>query len=214
MTLLEMVLKVGLALLVGGLVGLERERRDRPAGLRTHMVVCAGSTLITLVSMLISPGDDRGRIAAQIVSGIGFLGAGTIFRSGNVVRGLTTAAGLWAVAGVGMAIALGGELLYLAIVTAVLLAATNLGIGRLEDRWVRSFEDVLVTIDRSSDALSRALENLNERGVQIERIEWIADADQEHTRVRLRLKLPPAAQPPEVGGWLTELAGVRRVEWG
>src|SRR5437867_3983926 len=111
MTFADMLLRLLLAMLMGGLVGMEREQRDRPAGLRTHLIVCAGSALITLVSSRFG-GDrfDPGRIAAQIVSGIGFLGAGTIFRSGSVVRGLTTAAGLWVVAGIGMAIAAGGDL--------------------------------------------------------------------------------------------------------
>src|SRR6476620_3521703 len=117
MTLLEMVLRLGLSFLVGGLVGFERERRDRPAGLRTHILVCMGSTLITLVSREIAGGHaDPGRVAAQIVSGIGFLGAGTIFRAGNSVRGLTTAAGLWVVAGIGMGIGTGGDVSIAAIV--------------------------------------------------------------------------------------------------
>src|SRR5687767_6958282 len=99
----EMILRLAVALAAGTLVGVERERRDRPAGLRTHILVCTGSALITLVSIGMAPGhSDPTRIAAQIVSGIGFLGAGTIFRSGAFVRGLTTAAGLWMVAGIGM----------------------------------------------------------------------------------------------------------------
>src|SRR5688500_15602544 len=84
-----------LAALCGALIGFERERQDRPAGLRTHILVCMGSALITLVSRdLAGARYDPGRIAAQIVSGIGFLGAGTILRQGNAVRGLTTAASL------------------------------------------------------------------------------------------------------------------------
>src|SRR5690348_13480184 len=105
MSFLDMLLRLGTATLMGGLVGVEREQRDRPAGLRTHLLVCLGSTLITIVSIEMGGTHyDPARIAAQIVSGIGFLGAGTIFRSGSVVRGLTTAAGLWVVSGIGMAI--------------------------------------------------------------------------------------------------------------
>src|SRR5688572_6987783 len=108
--LLRMIGVLLLAALLGGLVGWERERRDRPAGLRTHILVCLGSALITLVSIQLSGTRfDPGRIAAQIVSGIGFLGAGTIMRQGNVVRGLTTAASLWTVAGIGMAVAASWE---------------------------------------------------------------------------------------------------------
>src|SRR5207248_10519029 len=101
-----------LAALLGALIGFERERHDRPAGLRTHILVCMGAALITQVSRhLGGVRFDESRIAAQIVSGIGFLGAGTIFRTGSVVRGLTTAASLWVVAGIGMASAGGADTL-------------------------------------------------------------------------------------------------------
>src|SRR5438445_10094924 len=136
MTLVDTVPKIVLALIVGGLVGLERERRDVPAGIRTHMLVCAGSALITLVSILMAGRQaDPTRIAAQIVSGIGFLGAGTIFRSGNSVRGLTTAAGLWVVAGIGMAIAAGGAVSVAAVVVGLAVFGVN--------RWVRILEERL-----------------------------------------------------------------------
>lgn len=117
----EVLIRLGLALVLGAVVGLERERGERAAGMRTHALVCLGSALITLVSaygftdFLVTSNVriDPGRIAAQIVSGIGFLGAGTIILRREVVRGLTTAAGLWVVAGIGMAVGAG---LYLASV--------------------------------------------------------------------------------------------------
>src|SRR6476620_6931619 len=122
MTLLEMVLRLGLSFLVGGLVGFERERRDRPAGLRTHILVCMGAALITLVSRAMAGTRfDPGRIAAQIVSGIGVLGAGTIFRQGSLVRGLTTAASLWVIAGVGMATAGGPDSMIMGTVAALIV---------------------------------------------------------------------------------------------
>jgi putative Mg2+ transporter-C (MgtC) family protein len=107
------LLRLAVAAALGGAVGLERELREREAGLRTHLVVCVGSALFTLVSaygftaFLVHGGSvvraDPTRIAAQIVSGIGFLGAGAIIRQGLSVRGLTTAATLWLVAAIGMA---------------------------------------------------------------------------------------------------------------
>ena len=94
--------------MLGGLIGWERERHARPAGLRTHILVCVGAALITEISHSFGPNGDR--IAAQVVTGVGFLGAGTIIRegTGGLVHGLTTAASLWAIAGVGIAVGYGG----------------------------------------------------------------------------------------------------------
>ena len=110
----EMVLRLLLAAVLGGIVGMERGSGDRPAGFRTHILVCAGSALIMLVSMYGFEGfekvpfeypknRDSARIAAQVVSGIGFLGAGTILHEGITVRGLTTAASLWMISAIGLA---------------------------------------------------------------------------------------------------------------
>src|SRR5512143_569517 len=92
-----------LSVLLGGLVGLERELHAHPAGLRTHILVCLGSCLMTLVSVNMGHGSND-RIAAQVVSGVGFLGAGAIIREGATVRGLTTAASIWSTAGIGIAL--------------------------------------------------------------------------------------------------------------
>lgn len=105
---MEIILKVTLASILGGLIGLERESTNRPAGFRTHILVTIGSALIMLVSIDMSKyGGDPSRIAAQVISGIGFLGAGTILRTGNNIEGLTTAASLWVCAGIGIAIGSG-----------------------------------------------------------------------------------------------------------
>ena len=105
---IQIFIRLILAFLAGGLIGYQREKAEKPAGLRTHILVCIGSALITLVSIygFGKMGSDPSRIVAQIVSGIGFLGAGTIFRFGTSVKGLTTAASLWAICGVGIAIGL------------------------------------------------------------------------------------------------------------
>ena len=110
-TLLAVVIRIILAILIGGLIGLERELKNRPAGLRTYMVVSLGACLIMLtnqyVSQVFATGDPV-RMGAQVVSGIGFLGAGTIMVTRrNQIKGLTTAAGLWTAAGVGLAIGVG-----------------------------------------------------------------------------------------------------------
>lgn len=124
----EVALRLLMAAILGGAVGWERERKEGAAGLRTHMLVCIGSTLIMIVSsfgfrdVLGTPNValDPSRMAAQVVSGIGFLGAGTIlFLRPQVIRGLTTAAGLWSVAAVGLAV--GGGLYFAAILTTVII---------------------------------------------------------------------------------------------
>lgn len=112
-----------LSLLLGGVIGFERERSNKPAGLRTHMLVAVGTTAFTLASIHgfgPTPPGDPSRVAAQIVSGVGFLGAGTIFRSGTEVRGLTSAATVWLVAALGLLV--GVHMYWLATFTTVLSA--------------------------------------------------------------------------------------------
>ena len=117
--LAEMVLRLALAGVLGGVIGAEREYRGKVAGTRTHLLVALGSALMLLVSRygFADPGDS-GRVAAQIVSGIGFIGAGAIMVDRQSVHGLTTAAGIWVAAGIGMATAAG--LYGLAIATTIL----------------------------------------------------------------------------------------------
>lgn len=126
---IEIIKRLVLGSILGGIIGLEREVNNRPAGFRTHILVALGSTLIMLVSTngfyidgeTVARGDPA-RLAAQVVSGIGFLGAGTILRNDNQVKGLTTAASLWVSAGIGLAIGTG---YYLAgIVTSAITLAT------------------------------------------------------------------------------------------
>ena len=130
----EVVLRLILSAIAGGIVGMEREASHRPAGLRTHILVTLGSTLIMLISMYgfqglgaDNSGGEPARLAAQVVSGIGFLGAGTILRTGNNIRGLTTAASIWVCGGIGLAIGNGYYLGGLATTVIVLLTLRSLG---------------------------------------------------------------------------------------
>ena len=135
----EIILRLLLSAVVGGFIGVEREVNNRPAGLRTHILVTLGSTLIMLISIDgFSEGmsiGDPARLAAQVVSGIGFLGAGTIMRTGNNISGLTTAASLWVCAGIGLAI---GSGYYLgAVVTTTIVLITLMSVGIFEKRILR-----------------------------------------------------------------------------
>ncbi|MDO9573714.1 MAG: MgtC/SapB family protein, partial [Candidatus Contubernalis sp.] len=129
-THMELIIRLILSVVLGGLVGFERERNNRPAGFRTHILVCVGCALVMLMSMYAfttelgeaGRGADPSRMASHAVSGIGFLGAGTIMRYGNTIRGLTTAASLWVVAIIGLAV---GSGFYVgAVVTTVLLLSS------------------------------------------------------------------------------------------
>jgi len=127
------LLKLGIAAVLGGLIGWERESHGRPAGMRTHMMTVIGVVLFSEVSKHFAEGDPT-RIAAQIVTGIGFLGAGTILRHGPEIRGLTTAASLWAAAGIGMAVSTGGIYIVVAVVATLLALFTLEVVERFEKR--------------------------------------------------------------------------------
>ena len=154
---IEIISRLALAALLGSLVGLERERLLWAAGLRTHMLVCVGACLIMIVSAFgfadaLTAQNvvlDPSRVAAQVLSGIGFLGAGTILLRGEVVRGLTTAASLWAVAAIGLAV--GGGLYVASLATTVIvliiLAGVFLLLMEVVYPWVSSlmpYNDVAV----------------------------------------------------------------------
>src|SRR3989344_7460323 len=118
---LAFMLKLALAVALGAIVGFEREFDDEPAGVRTHILVILGSTLFTILSMDFFGTSDPSRVAAGIVTGIGFIGAGAIFRAENKVKGITTAASLWVIAAIGMAVGLGFYIA--ATVTALMVFA-------------------------------------------------------------------------------------------
>ena len=143
----ELVLRLVLSAVIGGLIGMEREANNRPAGLRTHILVTLGSTLIMLLSTQAfsypQGTGDPARLAAQVVSGIGFLGAGTILRNGNTIRGLTTAATIWVCGGLGLAIGVG---YYTgALITAVIVLVSLTGLGRVEKKVLsKKYNQVIV----------------------------------------------------------------------
>jgi len=138
----RMLLPLLAAALAGGAVGLERESTNQPAGLRTHVLVCVGAALIMQVSLNMT--GDPGRIAAQVVSGIGFLGAGTIMREGATIRGLTTAASLWVVSGMGLAVGAG---LYIETLFAVVIVLLTLkSLSTVERRFIARAGNVTLTV--------------------------------------------------------------------
>ncbi len=158
--LFDMSLRLIVAMVLGGIIGLERDYRAKDAGFRTHFLVAVGSALFTLLSMYgFAEGvRDTSRVAAQVVSGIGFLGAGLIVFQKNVVHGLTTAAGLWVTAAVGMACGTGQY--YLAVfVTMLMLVGLEL-LGHLVPKLGGMTNVRLSFSSVSKETVSKALENI------------------------------------------------------
>lgn len=156
----ELILRLIIAAILGGFVGFERERLNWAAGLRTHMLVCLGAALVMLVSQyafhqVIHQGLinlDPSRVAAQVVSGIGFLGAGTILFQKNVIRGLTTAASLWAVAAVGLAT--GGGLYVAAIITTSLIYLILAGLKPIERKFLKKNRSIGLSFSAKQGLIS------------------------------------------------------------
>ncbi len=122
----EILIKIFLAIVLGGALGMERQYHDKPAGYATNCLICVGAMLFTVLSEYMgAAGGDPGRIAAQVVTGVGFIGAGSILRDGNKISGLTTAAGVWLVAAIGMTVGYGQYIL--ATVTACAILIFQLG---------------------------------------------------------------------------------------
>ncbi|HWV58110.1 MAG TPA: MgtC/SapB family protein [Longimicrobiales bacterium] len=170
-----------LAAVLGGAVGIERELSGKPAGFRTNLLICVGAALLTELSVTISlfsggPADP-GRIAAQIVSGIGFLGAGTIIQARGHVLGLTTAATLWVVAAIGMAV--GARAYVEAVGTTILVVAVLLFLGRIESLLVRRTGRHTLRLTLGADGYDpgRVESGLRELGLDVGdfEIEWADD---------------------------------------
>jgi len=209
---IQIFIRLILAFLAGGLIGYQREKAEKPAGLRTHILVCIGSALITLVSIygFGKMGSDPSRIVAQIVSGIGFLGAGTIFRFGTSVKGLTTAASLWAICGVGIAIGVG---LYFAALLSVSFIMAVLALLELFEQRLRNKRAHLirVLISDTPGALGQIGEKLGGMEVNIKNIKMIRERVN-FMRCYLWLDLPAHFSLTMVLGALQELDTVQEVE--
>jgi putative Mg2+ transporter-C (MgtC) family protein len=218
----EVVLRLALAAALGAAIGLEREIREREAGLRTHLLVSLGSALFTIVSAygfhaFLASGQsvvraDPSRIAAQIVTGIGFLGAGAIIRQGLSVRGLTTAATLWVVAAIGLAT--GAGYYSAAIVTTVLVIVSLWPLRILAHRIFLRFrpdrERLLVDLEPGRSA-APVLEAVERVGGRVESLSIASD--DERRSVALEVEFPQRARAAAASA-VSDLDGVRGIRWG
>jgi putative Mg2+ transporter-C (MgtC) family protein len=170
-----------IALVIGGAIGLEREFKGKPAGMRTNMLICVGSCLIMIISIEIARTavrtSDPGRIAAQVITGIGFLGAGTIIRSRFHIVGLTTAATIWALSAIGLAV--GAGYIVLAIAAALLITITLVFIGYIEERLEtkRSYHVIQVTLERGEGIIRAVMALFSSMKVSSEALEVIRSGE-------------------------------------
>lgn len=207
-----------LIVVLAGFVGYERERHGRAAGLRTHILVGVGSCLVMLTAMHLMEALagrvelDPTRMAAHVVSGIGFLGAGTILRFRASVRGLTTAASLWAVAGIGLAVGAGFGF---GAVTATLVVLVALfGLSRLERRIRKDWYRVLVVETRArSEDLSQIREVLSEYDVEIRDFEIKRTDQSDSSVIELDVKLLSDQDGDGILSEVLRLEGTRRAHW-
>jgi putative Mg2+ transporter-C (MgtC) family protein len=199
MTDMDLVLRLLLAAVLGSLIGVERERLLWTAGLRTHMLVSVGACLCMIVSAygfnsVLSAHVilDPSRVAAQVVSGVGFLGAGSIILRNEVVKGLTTAASLWAVAAVGLAV--GGGLYVAAVAATVIILVILAGVKPLEARLRGQREPVelRLTVQRGAVASGLLKQVLGWRADRVRQVVVQSDDSSDTDQVALTL----AAQPP------------------
>lgn len=189
-TYLELTFRLSLALILGGAIGIEREYRAKEAGFRTHFLVALGSALFCVVSQFGFGIDlkDSSRVAAQVVSGIGFLGAGTIIFQKNVVRGLTTAAGLWVTAAIGLACGTG---MYVAATIATLMVLLGLEVlhALLPQHGMTSVE--LSFSAPTKESVRRFIEKARHDGIDVQSYE-LRDRHTpqgEHIEVSIQLKM-------------------------
>lgn len=214
----EIILRLALACFLGALIGLERQSLSRPAGLRTYTLVCVGSALAMIVSLEMyyqyrgTVNADPGRIAAQVVSGIGFLGAGTIIREGATIRGLTTAAGLWAVACIGLAVGAG---MYIpAIVTTVFILLVLIYFVKFEDRFtgLRSYKAFSMKVEDRPGQIGRVGHALGDMEVLIKNIQLSRTQTDGMLEIELLADLPSGVDACHVVEALSKVDGVRGIE--
>jgi putative Mg2+ transporter-C (MgtC) family protein len=215
----QIILRLLVSAVLGSVVGLERERLNWVAGLRTHMLVCVGSTLFMIVSAFGFAdiiGNERvmldpSRVAAQVVSGIGFLGAGTIILRREVVRGLTTAASLWSVAAVGLAV--GGGLYLAAVWGTALILVILAGVKPLERRFSRARQACLLilVIDRRELSVLAIESALEAAHLRLKHIRIQHGTAPNEDRLQIRLRRAPRPSVLSMAEQLRSLPGVREV---
>jgi putative Mg2+ transporter-C (MgtC) family protein len=204
---------------LGGLVGWEREISNHPAGFRTHILVCMGSTLIMLLSIYgfsdwinhENVRADPARLAAQVISGIGFLGAGTILRHGFTVTGLTTAASLWVVAAIGLAV--GAGFYFPAVMTTVLVLVSLVFLNRMEHYLIRHrrLRILKVKVNDEFGKLGLIASFLGEKKFNIRKVSIEDNPEENHIEITFTLKVSPDINFTDAIQEINQIEGVQEV---
>ena len=210
----EMGLRLILSALLAGIIGYERQASQKAAGLRTHILVCIGSCLIMILSIKLykavegMTNADPARLAAQVVSGIGFLGAGSIMKEGPNIKGLTTAASLWVVSGVGLAVGCGYYMGALMSTALVFLTLTIL--HRIEKHHHGKLLSIAVMAIDSPGQIGNITSLLGRHGVKIKDIR--IEQNEERMIMHLLLEAPEKLSYNDMSGELAEIPGVRSIQ--
>ena len=225
---LTMVLRLIVAAILGGIVGMERGSGDRPAGFRTHILVCVGSALFMLVSIYgfddiapvttnledaIGTRRDTARIAAQVVSGIGFLGAGTILHEGLTIKGLTTAASLWIVSAIGLAV--GSGMYLLSTVATMLTMLTLVTFRTWEKRFAgnRSERRFIRVVTRNTPGIITEITGyLSECGIKVKTLNVKSDNKNNNIILEIYLKIDKNIDMGMVADGIQNIDGVLTLE--
>lgn len=193
MNIYEVALRIVLAIIIGGVVGFNREYENRPAGFRTHVLVCLGATVAALIQVQLgyyvvneiakTPNlsgvlsVDTGRVICQVISGVGFLGAGTIIRTKASVKGLTTAASIWAVACVGIAVGMG--FYTISVLSGIGIVIALVLLKRFEYRFINKLDIIKLKIEytEKTKVIKEINDTLEDDEIAIKNIEFISDED-------------------------------------
>lgn len=211
----ELIVKLLLSVVLGGIVGYEREYKSRPAGLRTHILVCIGAALVQITAInyyrnSVIPGMDPMRMGAQVISGIGFLGAGTILKEGANIRGLTTAASIWAVGCIGLAVGTG---LYIEAAAATILIYISLkGFKRIEGRIAknRKYMSLEILADNTPGMIGSIGSLLGMKDILIDNIE-MSEVNGDKTVIYMGIKLKYIIPAENIVDEIAKIEGVHKV---
>ncbi|WP_299822973.1 MgtC/SapB family protein [uncultured Pontibacter sp.] len=219
-TVTNIVIRILLSAILGGLLGLERESRRQNAGLRTHIIIAVGSCLLMLISVYIPqtfsayPNVDPGRIAAQVVSGIGFLGAGAIFRLGGSTHGLTTAATIWAVAAVGLSVGVG--MYAAAIIVTMLLLFVLAILDKVGKKFITggSLKTLKVNFQSTKIETSKVISILEKHDIITKNINIVQSKNKQNSTIKLYVFVPEGLRLKQFYKDMNELKNVGQISLG